>query len=89
MAVLQHGGDEQQHAEAGVCAQEEQFAAVVLPICSGQVTRSVVAPLLIQFRRFQPVGSTEGGEKEERAVERESRPTNGSSLRWNENSRKK
>lgn len=58
LAVLQHGPDEQQQAEAGVAAQEQQLPAVVVPVGSGEVARSM-ALLLIQIRRLQPVRSTE------------------------------
>lgn len=58
LSVLQHGPREQQQAEAGVQTQEQQLPAVVVPVGSSQVARSVTL-LLIQIRRLQPVRSTE------------------------------
>lgn len=58
LAVLQHGPDEEQQAEEGVRAQEQQLPAVVVPVSPGQVPRSA-ALLLVQVRRLQPVSSTD------------------------------
>ena len=65
LTVLQHGAHKQQQAEAGVQTQEQQLPAVVVPVSSSQVTRSVTL-LLIHIRRLQPVSSTEGQTKGER-----------------------
>lgn len=56
--MLQHGADEEQQAEEGVRAQEEQLPTVVVPVGTGQVTRRVVLLLLVQVGRLQPVRST-------------------------------
>lgn len=55
--MLQHGADEEQQAEEGIRAQEEQLPAVVVPVGTGQVTRRVVLLLLVQVGRLQPVRS--------------------------------
>lgn len=55
--MLQHGAGEEQQAEEGVGAQEEQLAAVVVPVGPRQVARRVVLLLRVQLRRLQPVGS--------------------------------
>lgn len=62
--MLEHGTDEEQHAEEGVRAQEEQLPAVVVPVGARQITRRVVLLLLFQIGRLQPVCSTgeDGGE---------------------------
>ena len=67
LTVLQHGPHKQQQAEAGVQTQEQQLPAVVVPVGSSQVTRSVTL-LLIHIRRLQPVSSTEGWRKGERGT---------------------
>lgn len=72
LAVLQHGADEQQQADTGVGAQEEQLAAVVVPVGSGQVARSLTL-LLIQIWRLQPVGSADVGRMSERTRRRDVR----------------
>lgn len=35
LPVLQHGAQEEQQAEQGIGAEEEQLAAVVVPVCPG------------------------------------------------------
>lgn len=67
VAVLQHGPDEEQQAEAGVQTQEQQLPAVVVPVRSGQVPRSLTL-LLVHVRRLQPVSSTEEEEEEEEEI---------------------
>lgn len=57
--VLERGHGEEQQVQAGVGAQEEQLAAVVVPVRGGQVPRR--APLgLLQGRWLEPVGSAGG-----------------------------
>lgn len=58
MCVLQHCDDEEERIQESVQAEEEQLAAVVVPVRPRQVTRSLTF-LLLQIRRFQPVGGTE------------------------------
>lgn len=57
MRILQHRHDEEEHVQEGVQTEKEQFAAVVVPVCPRQVSRSLTF-LLLQIRRFQPVGGT-------------------------------
>lgn len=57
LAVLQHGAHKQQHAEAGVQAQEQQLPTVVVPVGPRQVAGGL-ALLLVQVRGLQPIGST-------------------------------
>lgn len=56
-AVLQHGPHEQQHAEAGVQAEEQQLPTVVVPVGPRQVAGGL-ALLLVQVGGLQPIGST-------------------------------
>lgn len=65
VTVPQHGYDKQQHIEAGVPTQEQQLTAVVVPVGSGQVPRSLML-LLIQIRWLQPVSSTKEEDRGER-----------------------
>ncbi len=58
MCVLPHCDDEEEHIQESVQAEEQQLAAVFVPVRPRQVTRSL-ALLLLQTRRFQPVGGTE------------------------------
>lgn len=55
--MLQHGPHKQQHAEAGVQAEEQQLPAVVVPVGPRQVAGGL-ALLLVQVGGLQPVGST-------------------------------
>lgn len=57
ISMLQYSYDEEENVEEGVQAEEEQLSAVVVPVCSGQITRRLpLCPVCI--RRLQPVSST-------------------------------
>lgn len=57
VCMFQHGHDEEEDVQEAIQAEEEEFAAVVVPIRACQVAGGL-ALVLLQIWRFQPVGGT-------------------------------